>query len=403
MASANLGYRERTTIWSWSSDSISSIISPGIGGGVCFSDVVSDKDFTVIIKPFEQGAVHKDPRQRAGADAEEQMAHYLNRGFSGDEDVFVLHGLRLEDRDQPEQDGSPGVCQIDHLVVHRRGMFIIESKSVTEEVRIRSDGSGGDEWTRVYRGKETGMPSPIQQAQRQSDFLREFLQRHREELLGRQPLGLRTIAKVATGTDQRSFKNAPIQLVVAVSDKGKIKRLGGWKEQSEPFRIFVAKADLVVDKVTQEIKAHLKGGSMKRTRSDGDYGLWNMEEAEAKKAAEFLASQHVDRAGAAPTRANKTARNRIRKRPRSQAADAGPSATAACKHCGSSDLTARWGKYGYHWNCGACDKNTAMPVECSACGAKRGRDSGVRVRKDKKTYFRDCEACGASEPIWTED
>ena len=356
----------------------------------------------MIVKPYEQTAGQKDRRQRAGAAAEEQMAHYLNRGFSGDEEVFVLHGLRLEDHDQLEQDGSPGVCQIDHLVVHRRGLIIVESKSVTEEVRIRSDGSDGNEWTRRYRGKETGMPSPIRQAQRQSDFLRAFLQQHREDLLGRMPLGTRTIAKVAKGTDLRNFTLAPIQLVVAVSDTGKIKRIGGWKEPSEPFRAFVAKADLVVDKITQEIKAHRKGASLARTRSDGEYGWWAMEEGEPEKVAEFLAAQHTDRPRASSAPTNKAAPNRNRKRTQSRAASAGRSTSAACKHCGSRNLAARSGQYGYYWKCGSCDKNTATPTVCSACGAKKGRDDGVRVRKEKKTYFRDCQACRTSELVWTE-
>lgn len=356
----------------------------------------------MIVKPYEQTAGHRDRRQRAGAAAEEQMAHYLNRGYGDDEGVFVLHGLRLEDHDQLEQDGSPGVCQIDHLVVHRRGLFIVESKSVTEEVRIRSDGSGGDEWTRRYRGKETGMPSPIRQAQRQSDFLRAFLQQHREDLLGRMPLGTRTIARVAKGTDQRDFRHVPIQLVVAVSDTGKIKRIGGWKEPSEPFRAFVAKADLVVDKITQEIKAHRKGASLARTRSDGEYGWWAMEEEEPEKVAEFLAARHTDRPRAPSAPTNKAAPNRNRKRLQSRTASAGRSASAACKHCGSKSLAARSGQYGYYWTCGVCDKNTAMPAVCSVCGAKKGQDNGVRVRKDKNTYFRDCEACGMSEPIWIE-
>ena len=88
----------------------------------------------MIAKPYEQKTTHVELRQRAGAAAERQMAHYLDRKFSQDPDAHVLHGLRLENREQPEQDGSPGVCQIDHLIVHRSGMFIIESKSVTEEV-----------------------------------------------------------------------------------------------------------------------------------------------------------------------------------------------------------------------------------------------------------------------------
>jgi hypothetical protein len=331
------------------------------------------------------------------------MAHYLNRGFREDEEVFVLHGLRLEDSGQPEQDGSPGVCQIDHLVVHRLGLFIVESKSVTEEVRIKSDGSGGDEWTRRYRGKETGMPSPIQQAQRQSNFLRAFLRCQGKDLLGKMPLGMRIIAKVAKGTDQRDFSNAPIQLVVAVSDTGKIKRVGGWSEPSEPFRAFVAKADLVVGKITQEIKSHRKGASLARTRSDGEYGQWAMEEPEPKQVAEFLAAQHAGHPGAKPARSKRTPPTQDRKLPPNKSAGAGHAQDVACKHCGSQDLTAQWGKYGYYWKCGACQKNTTMPAVCSACGAKRGQDNEVRVRKDKATYFRDCKSCGTSETIWTED
>lgn len=349
----------------------------------------------MIVKPYERGVNHRDPRLRAGAEAEKDMAHYLHRDFRDDEGVFVLHDLRLEDREQPEQDGPPGVCQIDHLVVHRWGLFIIESKSVTEEVRVRSDGSGGDEWTRVYRKKETGMRSPIRQAQRQADFLRKFLQRHREEMLGKHSLGLRTIAKVVHGTDQRGFKNAPIQLMIAVSDAGRIKRVGGWEEPREPFRVFVAKADLVPDKINQELKAH-------RKYAGKDYGVWSMEAGEPRKVAEFLAARHVGRLGTKPIRPKRTSPKQDRKRHPKRVDGAGRSQDAACKHCGSKDLTALSGKYGYYWKCGACQKNTTMPVVCPVCGAKRGRDSEVRVRKDKTTYFRDCQACGTSEIIWTE-
>ena len=342
----------------------------------------------MIVKPYEQATNHKDRRQRAGADAEKQMAHYLHRGFRDDDEVFVLHDLRLEDREQPEQDGSAGVCQIDHLVVHRWGLFIIESKSVTDEVRVRSDGSGGDEWTRVYRKKEAGMPSPIRQAQRQSDFLRAFLQHHREILLGK--------TSFWEGRLQRGFKNAPIQLMIAVSDKGKIKRIGGWKEPRDPFQVFVAKADLVPDKITQELKAHRKG-------MGNDYGVWSMEEGEQKRVAEFLADRHVDHPSDKSTRLKMPAPKRDHKRHRNKSAGAEHSQYAACKHCGSKDLTARWGKYGYYWKCGSCQKNTAMPAICLACGAKKNRDNEVRIRKDKKVFFRDCQSCGTSETIWRED
>lgn len=164
----------------------------------------------MIVKSYEKKTTASDPRPRAGTAAERQMAHYLHRRFSHDPETHVLHGLRLEDRTQPEQDGSPGAYQIDPLIVRRWGLFIIESKAVTQEVRVRPDGSGGEEWSRVSQGTEMGMASPIQQARRQAAFLRAILQRHRENLLGREPRGRRIIAKIVRGTDQRSFLHAPI-------------------------------------------------------------------------------------------------------------------------------------------------------------------------------------------------
>lgn len=357
----------------------------------------------MIVKPYEQVIMQQDPRLRAGAAAERQLAHYLHRSFSEDHRVYVLHGVRLEDSAQPEQDGSTGVCQIDHLLVHRWGLFIVESKSVTEEVRVRPDGSGGDEWSRVYRGKEMGMPSPIRQAQRQAEFLRAFLQRHREDLLGRQPVGLRTISKVVAGTDQRGFKSAPIQLIIAVSDKGRITRRGGWKEPCEPFRVFVAKADLVADKIGQELERHRNRTGAVNAGSTSDYGMWSMRPQEVESVAGFLAERHIDRSGASPAPSERAAApDRNRSSSRDKDAGAGHSKRATCKHCGSKDLTAQWGKYGYYWRCDTCERNTAMPVICSACGTEGTRGKRVRVRKDKTTYSRDCEVCAYTEVIWTE-
>ena len=64
----------------------------------------------------------------AGAKAEAQMAFYLKRAFSDDPDVWVFNDLRFR---SDEED----VAQVDHLVMHRSGFIVIESKSVTSKVR----------------------------------------------------------------------------------------------------------------------------------------------------------------------------------------------------------------------------------------------------------------------------
>ena len=325
------------------------------------------------------------------------MAHYLHRRFSDDPDVYVLHDLRLEDWRQPEQNGSPGVCQIDHLIVHRWGVFIVESKSVTGEVRVRPDGTGGDEWSRVWQDRERGMPSPIRQAKRQAEFLRTILQRNRTELVGRQDLGFRTVAKVMVGTDQRGFKNMPMQLVISVSDRGRITRLDGWKEPRKPFQVYVTKADLVPDKIAREIKKHRKGARLVAPISPmSQYGLWDMKEKEVLTVAEFLASRHCAVGSAASSSQPRTTTE-----PARSASPDSRSLQASCKHCGSSKLDARSGRFGYYWRCGDCGKNTKMPLQCSTCGAQRQRHNPTtKIRKKGAEFFRDCERCGNSDLVW---
>lgn len=223
----------------------------------------------MIVKGFQM-LLRKNPRGEAGIQAERDMAHYLQRRFRSDPEVLVLHGLRLEDADEPEPDGAPGACQIDHLLVHRWGMFLVECKSVSVEVRVRPDGSGGDEWSRLFRGKERGMPSPIQQAKRQAAFLRAYLERHAGELLKRVPPPAMARFRAARGSDRRGFAVMPIQLIVSVSDSGLITRLDGWEPPQKPLPVFVCKADLVTDKIAGELKRYEKAPRF------GKQSMWRM-------------------------------------------------------------------------------------------------------------------------------
>ena len=354
----------------------------------------------MITKPYAAPLpVASNPRALAGANAERQLAHYLNRHFADDAEVHVLHDLRLRDPEQPEQTGEAGTCQIDHLLIHRWGMFIVESKSVTSEVRVRPDGSGGDEWTRMWNGAEKGIPSPIRQAKRQGEFLRTYLVRHDAELLGKLPLGMRTLGKAMTGSDQRGFRNLPVQLVVAISDSGRIRRLDGWQEPEHPLRVFVTKADLVGEKIADELARHRKGASLLlNPLASGGYGIWAMNADEASSVATFLTEHHSEY----PVSNGESRRSPQQKGSTEHRSTAREGAAPECKYCAGNDLTARWGKYGYYWQCRGCGKNTSMPTACSACGAVGHGGRKVRIRKDGANYFRDCQECRHSERIWTE-
>lgn len=356
----------------------------------------------MITKQLNQTKAPADRKLKAGFEAERQMAFYLNRAFANDSAVYILNDLRLVDPEQPEHDGSPGVCQMDHLVVHRCGMFIIESKSVHDEVSVRGDGSGGDEWTRRYKGRESGFPSPIQQARRQAEFLRVFLQRNREQLLGKVRPGFRALAKVIAGSDQRGFLNIPIQIIVAISDSGKIRRVKGWKEPVKPFHAFVTKADLAADKIREEFQKHQASGKL-LGKIDGDYGLWVMQSEETVCVAEFLSESHTPLCSHEAVAEPKVVYQQPVVAIKTQAAKSPELATRpCCKACQSTQLFAHSGRYGYYWKCQDCDTNTTMPTTCTVCNAKGSYGKVVKIRKEGIKYFRCCEACKMEERVWTE-
>ncbi|MFI4882131.1 MAG: NERD domain-containing protein [Phycisphaerales bacterium JB064] len=258
----------------------------------------------MILKPPSTDPLPPGNREAAGVKAERQMAHYLHRAFATSADLYVINDLRLVDAEQPEHDGSPGVAQIDHLVLHRYGAFIVESKSVTGTVTVRDDG-GGDEWTRGG----TGMPSPLRQAERQGEFLRAFVQRHRERLLGKMRTGTRTLSKLIHGDDQRGFRFMPMQCIAAIADQGRIERVNGWTPPTKGFEALVLKADQVPGAIRAQHEKHRHGASLRRATGDyGDYGVWAMKPDELGAVADFLVASHTPSAApkAAPKRARPT-------------------------------------------------------------------------------------------------
>lgn len=112
-------------------------------------------------------------RQAAGDRQEKDVAFYLRRAFKDDQNILILNDYRFVHNDE--------TAQIDHLIVHRSGFIVIESKSIHGEVRVNTEG----EWSRSYKGQWSGMASPIRQAELQMELLRDFLSDNVEAFLGK--------------------------------------------------------------------------------------------------------------------------------------------------------------------------------------------------------------------------
>lgn len=204
---------------------------------------------------------------RAGAKAEKQMAHYLRRAFGTSADVLVLNDIRIEVEDSVKE-----AVQIDHLLIHRYGLIIVESKSVIGRISVNEQ----EEWIRSWSGGARGMPSPVIQAHRQAELLRKALNAECECIL----------SKILFGKIQKAFGSCPIEILVAISDEGIIERK---KSIPELF-----KADQIPDQIKAILERHRKaarliGGNLSLKNNDG---LMDFSEQERSNIAKFLMEHH---------------------------------------------------------------------------------------------------------------
>lgn len=209
------------------------------------------------------------------------MAFYLRRAFEHEHDVWVFNDLRLA------KNGD--AAQIDHLLLHRSGMVVIESKSATGEIAVNQRG----EWSRRIGACEQGMESPVVQARLQAQFLRRLMSENDERLLDGQLGGL---------LPKHFNRNWPVDVIVAVSDTGRISR---GMEVPE-----LLKADQVAERVRAIVDRH-KRGRFSPNPLNPD-ALYVLKPVEIGRLVMFLQGSHAPlaRAGDKAARVSSTARPR---------------------------------------------------------------------------------------------
>lgn len=302
------------------------------------------------------------------------MQFYLKRQFEDDQEVYVLNGIRVG----YEND----YAQIDHLIIYKYLMILIESKSVIGEVYINEFG----EWSRTWGSVKMGIPSPIEQAKRQSSFLKKYLESYGPKLP--RTLGI-----------QRNYDELPIEILVAISDTAIIHRPKNLKLDN------VCKADQIVDKILDILD-----------KSDSDKGFFGysirpftMNLETMQKISLFLKEKHTpliektpmsEKGGTqvepsskpslhTPILTNK--RTEYRPVKKLKAIETGQTYNVACcSSCGSKKLKVLWGKYGYYYKCDDCKHNTPIKQSCLKCGQR------LRVRKDGNKFFFECASCKTS-------
>jgi transcription elongation factor Elf1 len=98
---------------------------------------------------------------RSGEKAERDAAYDIELYFGRSDNWATIHDLRIE------IDGL--AAQMDHLLINRLAeIWICESKAFAEGVSVNEYG----EWSRWWNGRQTGMPSPIEQNHRHVHLLK---------------------------------------------------------------------------------------------------------------------------------------------------------------------------------------------------------------------------------------
>lgn len=312
--------------------------------------------------------------ERAGYEAEKQMEFYLRRAFAESPDVSVFNDMRFV------RNGE--VAQIDHLVLHRFGFVLVESKSVTGTIEVNPK----LEFVRVFGGSRKGMKSPISQVQMQKQVLQNLLNDDKERLR----------RKVFLGTMQGDFSDTRFHNFVAISDQGEIRRKG-----CDPRELM--KADRVTTEIQEIIERHASvaglGGMVRfmfagKKKSNGkvDDIVPAFTDDEMVVIRDFLLSEHVDDSMIVLLEAaTPVERPRV---PAPTPPKPSPTLSNLCRHCGSSNLEIRSGQYGYYFKCRACQKNTPIDFGCTRCGKK------ARIRKAGPNFTRLCSDCGADEQFF---
>ena len=201
---------------------------------------------------------------KAGLDAEKQMAFYLRRAFEHEMNIFILNDIRIELNGE--------YAQIDHLVIHKYGFIIIESKSISDRIVVNSQ----EEWKRCHKDKEKGIPSPIQQAKRQASLLKSFLNEKGLHLFKKQIFDF-LIPKV-------SFDNFQFDILVSISDSGII-------ERNKVKLKELLKADMIPDKIN-ELIARSKINIAKNVFNPFEKDKYILMITAEKKIVDFLCNQH---------------------------------------------------------------------------------------------------------------
>jgi len=303
--------------------------------------------------PKQQVLIQADlKRVQNGYLAEKDNAYYLDFGFRDSLRNILLHDIRIEHNGK--------VAQIDHIIINRLGIEILESKSFKGTLTIKKDGS-----LDVKYGKEIKtFPNPIEQNRRHAEVLANFIKENIElptnlKLLGIQisstvlinPKTTISNSTLPEGFDRAdSFRTHWDEKVDKMSTIKVFKTLGSFLSMDKVKEI----ATLLVKSHKPKSFDYLKKYSIKKDITN-------------KPIQAYIKESVLNN----PTLAN-------------------DGSSFLCSKCKSPNIEIRYGKYGYYFKCRFCNGNTSIKLSCSSDRCK------PKLKKNRLNFYQVCDVCGVN-------
>lgn len=285
--------------------------------------------------PKQKSLIKADlKRVENGYKAEKDNAYYLDFGFIDNKHNILLHDIRIEHNGQ--------VAQIDHIVINRFGIEVLESKSFSGTLTIKGDGSLDVE----YGKKIETFPNPIEQNNRHAEVLKKFLKENMELSSNHKIFGI------------------PISSMVLINPKTTIsnQKLPKGFARADSFR-------------TQRNENIDKMGTIELFKSLG--GVMNFKRVE--EIANFLIKSHkpkkFDYLKKYPIKDEYKVPKNVNNKPIQATIKESVLSkkniiennknTTLCSKCKSPNIEIRYGKYGYYFKCLFCDGNSYITLKCT--------------------------------------
>jgi hypothetical protein len=310
--------------------------------------------------------------QEFGIAQESQVNYFLKRAFSDRKDLRLFKNLRIS--------FDEFNAQIDHLILHKHGFVVVESKSIHGELRVNDCG----EWERSFKGAWYGIASPIQQATLQIEALKRAL-RSQDSVLLAKWLGM-----------QKGFGGRRYDVLIAISSSARVDR----KTMPEEISKVVVKSEFLADKVES-----LLGSSKSLLEKFSAAEPW-FTPAEMNSIELFLREFEVKDAKGLETSTKEQPQTNEQNQSLSdvvetnRAADISLSASTnalhvQCKRCSESKyIEPHFGRFGYYVRCDKCSTNTALKFSCPSC-----KSDSTKVSKRKSAYTLICSKCDQVTPL----